>query len=600
MTRHQNDVKEKVFSMSSPDLTFLHAPSVYDFRRRATLWGPISDVVPSTPVYDMYPIGFATLSDYLERHGFRTRIVNLAVRMLRSDSFDAEQFISRLRSRAFGLDLHWLPHAHGALEVAGLVRRHHPGVPILFGGFSATYFHEELIRYPQVDYVVRGDSTEEPLRQLMECLDRGQQPVGVPNLTWKDSAGCVHANPTTYRPSSLDHIRSGFRHMVRSVIRDRDLVSCVPFARWLDYPVMVALTVRGCTQNCSICGGCADSHARMSGRSRPAFRDPEDLAQDVRDARRISRAPIAILGDLRLGGTEYARRFLRAVQGVRGPFMLEFFWPVGREYAEELAAALPDLIVEFSPDSHDPDVRKALGKEYSNQGIEDTVRHCLDVGARRFDLFFMIGLQKQTAASALGAVEYCEHLLQATDGSGDSARRGRLIPFVAPLAPFLDPGSPAFENPEQFGYRLNCHTLEEHRQALLAPTWKHILSYETSWMDRDTIAATTYEAGRRLNRLKARYGIVSQERAAETEDRIERALALMARIDGLLATATKDQVERQLLALKDQIDRANTSTVCDKSELDMSVGWPPFNVVELAKVGVSEIWDLARARFNGH
>jgi B12-binding domain/radical SAM domain protein len=586
--------------MSNPDLTFLHAPSVYDFRRRATLWGPISDVVPSTPVYDMYPIGFATLSDYLERHGFRTRIVNLAVRMLHSDSFDAEQYISRLRSRAFGIDLHWLPHAHGALEVAGLVRRHHPGVPILLGGFSATYFHEELIHYPQVDYIVRGDSTEEPLRLLMECLDQGQEPVDVPNLTWKDEAGRVHVNATSYRPSNLDHIRSGFRHIVRSVIRDRDLLSYAPFERWLDYPVMVALTVRGCTQHCTICGGCAEGHAAMSGRSRPAFRDPEDLAQDVRDARRVSRAPICILGDLRLGGREYARRFLRAVQGVRGPFMIEFFWPITRDYAEELAAALPDLIVEFSPDSHDPAVRKALGKGYTNEGIENTVRHCLAVGARRFDLFFMIGLQQQTAASALETVEYCEHLFKATDVNGHSDRQGRLIPFVAPLAPFLDPGSPAFENPDQFGYRLHCRTLEEHRQALLAPTWKHILSYETAWMDRDTIAATTYEAGRRLNRLKARYGIVSQEKAAETEERITRALSLMAHIDRLLVADAPDQVQRQLMTIKDQIDRANTSTVCDKQELDMSVGWLPFNVLELAKVGASEIWNMLWTRANGH
>ncbi|MBO9371468.1 MAG: cobalamin-dependent protein, partial [Chloroflexi bacterium] len=154
--------------MSVPDLTFLHPPSLYDFRRRATLWGPISDVVPSTPIYDMYPIGFAALSDYLERPGFRTRLVNLAVRMVRSDRFDAERFIARHPSRAFGIDLHWLPHAQGALEVARIVREHHPGTPIIFGGFSATYYHDELIRYPQVDYVVRGDSTEEPLRMLLE------------------------------------------------------------------------------------------------------------------------------------------------------------------------------------------------------------------------------------------------------------------------------------------------------------------------------------------------------------------------------------------------------------------------------------------------
>jgi B12-binding domain/radical SAM domain protein len=541
----------------------------------------------------MYPIGFATLSDYLEQHGFRTRIVNLAVRMLRSPSFDAERFISRLRSRAFGIDLHWLPHAHGALEVAKLVRKHHPHTPVLFGGFSASYYHEELIRYPQVDYVLRGDSTEEPLRQLMECLHQGREPTQVPNLTWKDEAGKVRVNSQSYWPSDLNHIRSGYRQMVRSVIRDRDLVSYAPFAHWLDYPVMATLTLRGCTQHCTLCGGCVEGHKLMSGRTQPAFRSPENVAQDIRDARRISRGPVLVVGDLRLAGMDYARRFLRAIQGVRGPFIIELFRPVTRAYAEELAAALPDFIVEFSPDSHDHAVRKALGKGYSNQGIEQTVHNCMAVGARRFDLFFMIGLRQQTAASVLETVEYCERLLRTMDGDR------RLIPFVAPLAPFLDPGSPAFEDPGRFGYRLHCRTLEEHRQALLAPTWKHILSYETEWMDRDTIATTTYEAGRRLNRLKARYGIISQEKASETEERIERALSLMARIDHVLATATPEEVNREMLALKDQIDRANASTVCDKKELDVPLGWLPFNVVELTKLGISEIWDMVW-RHNGH
>jgi len=574
--------------VTETDLTFLHAPSVYDFRRRATLWGPVSDVVPSTPIYDMYPIGFAALSDYLERHGFHARTVNLAVRMLRSDRFDAERFISRLHSRAFGVDLHWLPHAQGALEVARLVRRHHPDAPILFGGFSATYYHEELIHYPQVDYIVRGDSTEEPLRQLLACLREGREPADVPNLTWKDSAGRVHVNPQTYLPSNLDHIRPGFRQMVRSVIRHRDLVSCAPFGHWLDYPIMATLTVRGCTQHCTVCGGCAEGHKIMSGRTGPAFRSPEGLARDVREARRISRGPIFILGELRLAGMEYAHRFLDAVKGTPGPFMVEFFWPADRDYAEELAAALPDFIVEFSPDSHDPAVRKALGKHYSNAGIEDTVHNCLAVGCRRFDLFFMIGLPRQTPASALETVEYCEHLLQSLGGDR------RVMPFTAPLAPFLDPGSPAFEAPQRHGYRLFCHTLEDHRRALLAPTWKHILSYETAWMDRDGIAATTYEAGRRLNRLKVRYGLISPEKGAETEERIERATALMARIDRMISAHPPEEVEREMLALKEQIDSANTSTVCDKSELDVPVGLIPFNLVELTKLGVREAWNMLR------
>ncbi len=69
------------------DLVFLHAPSVYDFRERATLWGPISDLVPSTPVFDMYPIGFTTLMAHLQQAGFRVRIANLAARMVRAARF---------------------------------------------------------------------------------------------------------------------------------------------------------------------------------------------------------------------------------------------------------------------------------------------------------------------------------------------------------------------------------------------------------------------------------------------------------------------------------------------------------------------------------
>ena len=170
------------------DLIFLHAPSVYDFRQHSILYGPVSDLVPSTPVFEMYPIGFTTMAEYLERHGLRVRILNLAVRMLNDETFDPEPLLAALNPTAFGIDLHWLPHAHGALAIAEIVKRHHPDTPVIFGGFSSTYYHEELIRYPFVDFVVRGDSAEEPLRQLMSHLTgmRNAPALGdIPNLTWR-------------------------------------------------------------------------------------------------------------------------------------------------------------------------------------------------------------------------------------------------------------------------------------------------------------------------------------------------------------------------------------------------------------------------------
>jgi len=125
------------------DLVLLHAPSVYDFRESSIMFGPVSDVVPSTPIFEMYPIGLTTIAEYVERHGVTARIVNLAVLMLRRPGFDVEKRIRELDPVAFGIDLHWLPHAHGAIEIARICKKHHPDTPVIIGGLTASYFHEE-------------------------------------------------------------------------------------------------------------------------------------------------------------------------------------------------------------------------------------------------------------------------------------------------------------------------------------------------------------------------------------------------------------------------------------------------------------------------
>jgi B12-binding domain/radical SAM domain protein len=574
------------------DLVFLHAPSVYDFRKHAILYGPVSDLVPSTPVFEMYPIGFTTMAEYLERHGFRVRILNLAVRMLNDEGFDPELALAALSPAAFGIDLHWLPHAHGALAIAEIAKRHHPRIPIIFGGFSATYYHEELIRYPFVDYVIRGDSAEEPLRQLMAHLTaaRGAPALAdIPNLTWRDRDGAIHVNPQTYRPETLDHVMLDYRYVVRAAARDLDLGSYVPFKDWLDYPILAALSCRGCTQSCVICGGSAAAFKQMHGRNKPAFRSPELLANDVRRAAAMSHGPVFILGDLRQAGRSYAQRFFDAVRGFKGPVITELFSPAPADFLQQMARALPDFTLEVSLESHDPAVRHAFGKHYGNEPIERTLADALDAGAQRVDVFFMAGLPQQTAASVLDTIGYCEELLRRF------GRDGRLAPFISPLAPFLDPGSRGFEEPEVHGYRLFARSLEEHRRRLVAPSWKYVLNYETRWMSRDQLVDATYAAGRRLNRLKAAFGLVQPAQAEETERRIDRAVTLIAEIDRLMAGATPEQFAREMTRLKPEVEQVNMSTVCDKRELNLTVSGPKLRYGQVAHMLVADtVQALAR------
>jgi B12-binding domain/radical SAM domain protein len=591
--------------MPQADLVLLHAPSVYDFRKESILYGPVSDLVPSTPVFEMYPIGLTTIAEYLERHGFRVRIVNLAVRMLGSDRFDPEKLIRKLRPVAFGIDLHWMPHAHGAIEIARLCKQYHPDIPVMFGGFSSTYFHEELVRRPEVDFVVRGDSTEVPVLQLMRYLagrsttarpaatasSAGPESLSeIPNLTWQQPDGTVRVNELDYSPESLDHVLIDYSYVVRAVARYRDLASFVPFKGWLGYPITAALSVRGCTHNCRTCGGSAAAFSAMHNRRRPAYRAPEDLAQDIRNIARFSKGPVFILGDIRQPGEDYADRFLQAIHGYEGPVIVELINAAERGFIRRLAAAMPNWTLEISLESHSEEVRAAFGRPYRNAAIEDTMRYALENGVQRLDIFFMIGLPRQDYQSVMDTVDYCEYLMRDLDRGPNR----RLIPFISPLAPFLDPGSPAFVQPERHGYRLFARTLEEHRQALVQPSWKYVLNYETEWMDRDQIVASTYEAGLRLNRLKARYGLVEPAQAERTEARILKARRLMAQVDDIMSIQDPGRRARLLRAIKPQVDDANLSTVCDKAELNVPLSGIKLNLPSAACFFAGQVWNRLR------
>ena len=550
----------------APDLVLLHPPSVYDFRQKTILYGPVSDLIPSSSMFEMYPIGFTSIAEYLEGVGYRVRIVNLAVRMLNDRKFDAEAFIKRLRAPVFGIDLHWLVHAHGAVEVARLVKRCHPEAKVVVGGFSASYYYQELIQYPEIDYVLRGDSTEEPLCQLMDCITKRQQPEDVPNLVWRDSQGRLQENPFSYVPTDLSNVMvSHYANTVRSVIRYRDLASYTPFQGWVHYPITGVLTCRGCTQNCVICGGSSAAFRNFYNREKAVFRSPKSVAQDVKQIERFSGGPIFILGDLRQPGEDYAYEVLHLLEknGVKNQVILELFSPAPADLLRQMSRACPNFCLEISPESHDPQVREAVGRNYSNQDLEQTLSDALDVGCGRLDIFFMIGLPKQTPESVMGTIDYCDFLLQKFRGDK------RLSLFIAPLSPFLDPGSLGFEQPERYGYRILFRTLEEHRQALLSPSWKYSLNYETEWMTRQQVVDTAYEAILRLNRLKAKYGIISQQMAEAGEQRIKAAWEMAHRIDDILSGG---DYQEELSRLKARMDEINTSPVVERTQLELPVG----------------------------
>ena len=318
---------------------------------------------------------------------------------------------------------------------------------------------------------------------------------------------------------------------------------------------------------------------------------PEKLIEDVRTITSFSEGPIFIVHDLRQGGWDYAAEFfgLLAEEDVDNEFVFELFGPAPPKYFEMIDKAVENYSLELSPESHKPEIRKKMGKfAVSNEAIEATIRAALANGCRNIDVFFMIGLPDQNYEDAVGAVDYAEKLLTEIDDD-------RIVPFIAPLAPFLDPGSPAFENPEAYGYEPLAETLEEHRQLLLEPSWKRMLSYETEHLTREDIVAATYEAAERMNRLKYEHGLLEETTFRSIVDKLETSRTVVDRVDEIYETTTPGERERKLDALAEEVPDFGEYSIAGEDEL----WWQSNglrNVPTLARLGGHILADEFRQR----
>ena len=297
----------------------------------------------------------------------------------------------------------------------------------------------------------------------------------------------------------MNDISLDYSFSMKSVIRYRDVMGSVPFRDWLQYPVCASLTCRGCTHNCVTCGGSAYAFREHYGRKKVAFRDPELLVRDIEHVQKYIPGPIFVLNDFLQAGRDYVAEFIRGLSRInmQNPIGFEFFKPPAEEFYEFLNEHLDDYSVEISVESHDDDVRAAFGKKhYTSEMVEESIEAALRNGCKRFDLYFMTGIPGQTAESVLETPGYIESLYERV---GDDKR---LLCFSSPMAPFLDPGSMVYDDPDRFGYKLLADTLEEHRQLLLQPSWQHIMNYESASLTKDEMVDTTYEVGTAAQRAQ--------------------------------------------------------------------------------------------------
>jgi clorobiocin/coumermycin A biosynthesis protein CloN6/CouN6 len=540
-----------IASRLEADLFLLHAPSVYDFRERDDMlfaYLSDSDSVNVTSIYEMYPIGWFSIKQYLADHGFDAKIVNVASLMLMHPDLDVRKLLGRLEAPIFGFDLHWMTQCHGAIELAALAKEVHPDALTIFGGISATYYASQLIRYPSVDVVVQGYDTLEPVAELVRHVRKGRRDFdSIPNLLYKTD-GEVQATGFTHKPATR------YNDVPNDWSFYQEKASAEPSVSKL----IMTLPNTGCAHDCGWCGGSRFAYRNIMGVHKTLVQKDNNLIiEELRTMREAAKRTSIYALQCYSENKVRMHQYLDVVKemGYSSVFFEQFnLTPPDtlRKMGESTSA-----YIMLSPESHDPKISAAAGRgTYTMEEMEAWIPRALDAGVQGVMVWFFIGMPYQDRQSVLDTVAYSERLIRKF-GGWDA------LPLICPMVPFLDPGCRFFEEPEQHGYRIFHRTLEEHRRAMVEPLWHRRLNYETRWLDRRQLQDVSYEAIARLVEIKGEYGVLPPRfclAILKTIDETRQLLREMERalsLDGTLPGALRNEIRtynRKILAYSsDQI-----------------------------------------------
>ncbi|MFX1297242.1 MAG: cobalamin-dependent protein, partial [Promethearchaeota archaeon] len=254
--------------MKTYDVIFIHPPRVLQPR-----YIKLRNFTRSAFIF--FPMGLLAIADLCEREGLSTKIINYPMENFFDRDWSLAKLLKTINFKVCGIDVHWVNHSHGAIEVVKIIKKVNPNAKIVFGGYTATYFHKEILKYyKNVDGIIRGEG-EIPFLNYVQNVIRNRSLDSVPNLSYRDSSQYIKINPITYVASTIDNLNftniSLIHNGEKYVEHSREIMA-IPFNLAIG---------RGCPFQCPFCGGGRQSQLILNKRKKVLLRSPEKIIEDL-------------------------------------------------------------------------------------------------------------------------------------------------------------------------------------------------------------------------------------------------------------------------------------------------------------------------------
>ena len=445
--------------MERLDCLFLHVPKLAGEGRPKGQ--PIS--------INTLPIGLLGMADLLHRHGVKSQIVHLGVELLEDSDFSTLGDIKEKKPRIVAIPLHWHHQSYDVMELVKRIKTAFPALYVLLGGFTASFFHEEIMRnFDGVDGIIRGEA-ERPILGLVQGILEGKDDFfSIPNLTWRRKKHLL-VNPLSYVANQDDLNGLSFTNLpllknYTTYIRcagQPDAVKSLNMVKGPRHsastsPIFPLMVGRGCPAQCTWCSGNIPSQNTITGRTKVTFRGEEKVVQFLHEARSYGYQRFHVSFDPAPQHPDYFLRLFKRIREEKLSIecIFESFGLPTLDFVKAFKATFPgpNSRIVLSPDVGSDRVRKIhKGHAFTNLALKESLDRMKEHGVL-CDLFFTVGVPFETKEDVEETIRLQREI-----------RRGyRNVKDLRTYTLDMEPGSPWHVDPEAFGVETSLQSFTDY------------------------------------------------------------------------------------------------------------------------------------------
>jgi len=369
-------------------------------------------IVCGTDHWLQIPVGTFGLSSHLTSLNLEHIILNTSLHT----KVGLQGFLDRAIQEGwcFALVLHWKEQTPTFFDVANYLMDRVDSDRVLCGGITASFFAREIIETPRLPNIVIKGDPEDPIRRYCE----GYPIDSIENMTWINN-GQVEEKPITWLLDSEGFSRLSFTDFSKLIYSER-------FIEFISKAYCHVNITRGCHANCEFCGGSRSAYRLHSGRSRILVRPTQRVVEDIEQLVRYS-TPLTPITNIHLDDT-WNNYFPVLKQLSQMTLAKSIFITISERSGLRIDQVRENLDVfkafhglrfEISPESDDPDQRKALlsgtGKHiYGNDYVVELIS-LLNENKIYCHLFYTVYNFRDTPSQIFARISTYRRMMQSFD-----------------------------------------------------------------------------------------------------------------------------------------------------------------------------------------